>query len=316
MLLDPLVKPPAMMERGASSNSTSRSMSTTKTAVPPAPTNIPNHPSKLAIFRYISRLRKHSAHTIAIQPVLAATPIYARESSILEEDVGEQIDMHDNKDALIISTDLIAPPAMVAANFLKEGMMLVAHPLVEQPFPKCVLLIINTNDEEDHISMVILNTPQKYSLGKTNYLFPEHMRQLPCSVGGATVSLLGLPPVPNYLIIHPFPSITNSRVLISADGDGDVPVCLSTGADIPEVLKFIERDHTSIRDFRFFIGTVEMNRSEVAEQVAMGFWMPVQSSPAFVHNASRLGREGLWHDLLNRCGGEFSHMSLVGRHTV
>eukprot|EP00906_Rhabdomonas_costata_P002838 RCo004411 len=189
---------------------------------------------------------------------------------------------------------------------LQKGQVLLLHPLLANPYPKCVVLVLHVGKE--HVSVVFLNHPAVAEVGKWNFLFPEAMRAMPCHIGGPMVSLQELPPVPNYVILHPYPEIPNSTVLVQ----GERPVVMSTGDDLPAIRHFLETTGVSPSSFRVLIGTAEVRRAEAEAAIMSGFWIPMEVSPDFVHEAPRLGRDGIWHGLLRHCGGEFTDLSVVG----
>jgi hypothetical protein len=206
-----------------------------------------------------------------------------------------------------LSSSPLPPSAVLtAANMhpLSPGVLLATHPLSDWPFAKCVMLVVETRPE--YVNALILNYPRVYPVGDRNFVFPTTLRRQPCRVGGPVLSY-DTPPVPNYHILHHYPAIPNSKVLIPDDAR---PVCVSTGEDIEAIGKFMKKGNIHPDQFCIFTGSFVIAKFELQKQVQDGLWMPIAASPEFVQQASQMGRY-LWDGLMAACGGEFAHLPRV-----
>mmetsp|Transcript_15455 Transcript_15455/g.27391 ORF Transcript_15455/g.27391 Transcript_15455/m.27391 type:complete len:375 (-) Transcript_15455:564-1688(-) len=222
-----------------------------------------------------------------------------------------QVKPHESLSPL--STNAITPTTVPTApmdiatsemNPLTPGVILATHPLSEWPFSKCTMLVLKS----DHKTVygLILNYPRTYPVGHRNWVVPQQLRQQSCHIGGPLLSG-EMPPVPNYHIIHHFPSIAGATVLLP---DPERPVCISTGEGMAAIADYVSQGKASSEDFQIYVGSVAVRRFELEKQVQDGFWMPVLASANFVHQSSRLGPL-FWDGLMESCGGEFADMPLI-----
>eukprot|EP00667_Euglena_gracilis_P011801 EG_transcript_12076 len=261
------------------------------TAAPPSSTapNRPRSPNEEVLERLL-----HSADRYWAMPIST-------------KDLGRQPSGRPAGTALPLPLSAPSPWQRGAVDFhpLTPGVVLANHPMSEFPYAKCCLMILETSSH--HSLGLLLNYPHDAAVGQRNFVFPPALRTHSCRIGGPLM-MAGMPPVPNYYILHPYRELRNAKVLL-ADDVGHT-VCVSTAEDAAEIADFIRRRRVDPEAFAIFAGAVLVPTADLQQQVQEGLWMPLLASASFVHDSHRLGPV-LWDGLLQRCGGDFAHMPRV-----
>jgi len=167
------------------------------------------------------------------------------------------------------------------ASAMCAGMLLVAHPMLQGPLHRSVVLVVEHTTRGSY--GLVINS-------STDRMLKEAVKNLPDDIartfGGNAVAFGGM--VRRLAYIHNVPAV----------GGLPIPLCGTphfTGGQIEKAIEFLhDRDGgksatapssassvpiEKLRRFRFFAGCCLWDRGELQRDVDAGFWVPVCSQP-------------------------------------
>lgn len=169
-----------------------------------------------------------------------------------------------------------------------RGMLLIAPPVMLDPnFRRSVILLCD-HDEEGSFGLVL------------NRMLPLHLHEVLDDLEGESNQLaLGGPVQPNTLhILHRhgdlFPKADQVVKGVFWSGDFDL------------IKAFVESEHPSHQDMRFFLGYAGWGPGQLQEEIEENSWMLTYGAHELVFPEDPTT---LWRDVLRRMGGEYALLS-------
>ena len=162
---------------------------------------------------------------------------------------------------------LEAIPEMCKSETLLPGIFLLAHPMVQGPLQRSVVLLLEHNTDGTY--GVVINKDSTCSLPEAVKGLPDDMLE---AFSSATVSFGGM--------FRRLQSIHS----VQACGGQAIPMCTQDGQlfssfQIPVAASHVRQDPALVEKFKFFVGCCKWDVGVLENEIASGFWITVQSVP-------------------------------------
>jgi putative AlgH/UPF0301 family transcriptional regulator len=216
------------------------------------------------------------------------------------------------------------------ATKITAGTIILAHPMLQGPLHRSVILILNHGDKGSY-GLVINRVTEKDVKSAVKNLPDE----IVSTFGRNPVSFGGMLRRVQY--IHDVHGVGGSRI------PGCFRQTLYAGGKIAEVLNAVKSGRADVNRFKFFAGCCLWETGELENETAAGLWIPVNAAPDAVlalmpsgmlsqalntkathsqthtHDTAsetplgeeELTRQSVWRGILQSLGEPFSSMSSV-----
>lgn len=213
--------------------------------------------------------------------------------------------------ALLPKTDNAQGTAIdiTETSSLLPGIIIVAHPMVQGPLKRAVILVLEHNTEGSY--GVVLNKPVAgHSLDTA---VANLSTQILSCFGKQKVFFGGMMRRLNFL--HRFPSVAGSPI----------PLCRQpffAGGNITDAIKIVGDNPSLVRNFHFFVGCCTWDANELEREFATGYWLPVHTHADEIVNLStnnggnnalpgQAADVDLWRYLVSRMGNNYKTSLLL-----
>jgi len=171
----------------------------------------------------------------------------------------------------MVASAVAANVAPVPDQVLGPGKLLVSHPLMEGPFRRAVILILEHNDKGSY--GLVVNKATDYSLASAVRNFPEDVLSVfgtqPVQYGG---------PVRRLQYIHPLPGLTGS---LQVPNCPDPHSLFYGGAHLEATAAAkdgLSRGQDFPADFHFFVGCCTWRPGQMEDEVKYGCWFVAEGA--------------------------------------
>jgi len=165
------------------------------------------------------------------------------------------------KDSVLLTTSLLVEES----EYLLPGIVLVAHPMVQGPLSRSVVLILEHNTNGSY--GVVLNRSTKHTLQKAVKNLPSSFLE---KFGSNRVAFGGM--VRRLQYLHNCPEAAGVAI----------PLCAKAfyaGGNIQEALRLVENTPEKKNNFHFFVGCCTWDPQQLEQEMAAGYWLPVRTHP-------------------------------------
>ena len=150
------------------------------------------------------------------------------------------------------------------AENLKPGVILAAHPMVQGPLRRAVVLLLEHGEQGSY--GVVLNKPTRHLLETGVLNLPENILS---SFGKNSVHCGGF--IRRLQVLHNVPDALGTAI---PHGGSSV----FAGCSIEEAARLVKEDPGLAARFHFFVGCCAWNPNELEGELASGYWLPIQTS--------------------------------------
>jgi len=155
------------------------------------------------------------------------------------------------------------PVDITETNSLLPGILMVAHPMIQGPLKRAVILLLEHNTTGSY--GVVINRPLNHTLASAVKNLPP---QILDGFGKNSVSFGGM--VRRLQYLHDCPQVAGLAV----------PLCRGpfyAGGKIAEATKLVKENPALAASFHFFVGCCTWDAEELAQELKTGYWLPVHT---------------------------------------
>ena len=240
----------------------------------------------------ISSAERLDAGFAALRKLSSLWSIYNTQESDEDEDEDDVLELDDEELSTALDSDVSLAPA------LSSGVLLLAHPMLQGPLHRSVILLLEHNSKGTY--GVVINHRTGHSIQSSVKNLPESIIE---TFGSSSVAFGGM--VRRLTYLHDVPQV----------GGISIPTCqqpLYAGGEISKALLFVKEaraanvvastdsknsdapssseghedseENDPTERFRFFVGCCLWEGGNLEKELASGYWIPVHSKPDVVLN--------------------------------